>query len=77
MLGHFTQGLTLARYGVAISRMRSRISIHANAMLVMLTNKDEWQTWLNAPIEATLKLQRPLPDKRLKIVASGEKKDAA
>jgi putative SOS response-associated peptidase YedK len=49
--------------------------IHAKAMPVMLTDKAEWETWLRAPLDEALKLQRPLPDKMLKIVASGEKKD--
>jgi hypothetical protein len=30
-----------------------------------------------APVEEALKLQRPLPDKLLQVVATGEKKDAA
>jgi putative SOS response-associated peptidase YedK len=49
--------------------------VHVKAMPVLLTKKGEWNTWLHAPIEEALELQRPLPDKMLKIVASGEKKD--
>ena len=49
--------------------------IHATAMPVMLTKKEEWEIWLKAPMDEALKLQRSLPDKMLKIVASGEKKD--
>jgi putative SOS response-associated peptidase YedK len=49
--------------------------VHAKAMPVMLTNKKEWDIWLRAPMDEALELQRPLPDKMLKIVASGEKKD--
>jgi len=41
------------------------------------TTPDEYETWLTAPVEKALKLQRPLADKLLKIVATGEKKDAA
>jgi putative SOS response-associated peptidase YedK len=46
-------------------------------MPVILTTPKEWNTWLNAPMESASKLQRPLSDKLLKIVASGEQKDAA
>jgi putative SOS response-associated peptidase YedK len=46
--------------------------IHAKAMPVMLTSKEEWKIWLEAPMEEALELQRPLPDKMLKIVGSGE-----
>jgi putative SOS response-associated peptidase YedK len=47
--------------------------IHAKAMPVMLTNKEEWEIWLTAPMDGALELQRP--HKMLKIVASGEKQD--
>lgn len=51
--------------------------IHAKAMPVILTSPGEWKTWMTAPPEEALKLQRPLDDKLLSIVATGEKKDAA
>jgi putative SOS response-associated peptidase YedK len=44
-------------------------------MPVMLTKKEEWKIWLEAPMDEALELQRPLPDKMLKAVAKGEKKD--
>ncbi len=36
--------------------------IHEKAMPVILRSQDEIDTWLSAPVEAALKLQRPLPD---------------
>ena len=49
--------------------------IHAKAMPVILTKPDEIETWLTAPAEEALKLQRPLPGGAPKIVARGEKYD--
>jgi len=49
--------------------------VHPKAMPVILTTYDEIETWMTAPAEVALKLQRPLPDGMLQIVASGEKKD--
>lgn len=51
--------------------------VHAKAMPVILTTPDEWKIWMTAPAEEAIKLQRPLDDRLLKIVARGEKKDAA
>jgi putative SOS response-associated peptidase YedK len=50
--------------------------IHAKAMPVILTTPEEADTWLIAPVEKALKLQRALPAGMLEIVATGEKKDA-
>ena len=47
--------------------------IHEKAMPVILRSQDEIDTWLSAPTEEALKLQRPLPDDALKIVAITEK----
>lgn len=49
--------------------------IHPKAMPVLLTTPAEWATWLEAPTEEALKLQRPLPDAAMKIVASGTRRD--
>jgi putative SOS response-associated peptidase YedK len=49
--------------------------IHPKAMPVILTQPEEIEAWLNAPAEEALKLQRPLDDCVLKIVATGEKED--
>jgi hypothetical protein len=44
-------------------------------MPVILTTPREIETWMTAPAEEALKLQRPLPDDVLAIVARGERKD--
>ena len=44
-------------------------------MPVILTTGNEIEQWMSAPAEDALKLQRPLPDGTLKIVATGERKD--
>jgi putative SOS response-associated peptidase YedK len=49
--------------------------IHPKAMPVILTTPEEYETWLTAPAEVALKLQRPLPDDMLEIVAEGARSD--
>jgi putative SOS response-associated peptidase YedK len=49
--------------------------IHPKAMPVLLTTPEEWSTWLAAPTEIALELQRPLPDAIMRIVATGARKD--
>ena len=49
--------------------------IHPKAMPVILTRPDEIEAWLVAPTAEVLKLQRPLPDDALRIVARGSKED--
>jgi putative SOS response-associated peptidase YedK len=52
-------------------------AIHPKAMPVILTTPDEVETWMTAPPDEALKLQRPLPDQTLQIVARGVKEDPA
>jgi hypothetical protein len=50
-------------------------------MSVILTTPEEVNSWMTAPTEIALQLQRPLPDQALTqaltIVARGERKDGA
>jgi len=48
-------------------------AVHPKAMPVILTTPDEVEAWMTAPPDEALKLQRPLPDGRLRIVARGVK----
>lgn len=50
-------------------------AIHPKAMPVILTTAGEIETWMTAPTEEALTLQRPLPNGALKIVMTGEKED--
>ena len=52
-------------------------AIHPKAMPVILTTPTEVEIWMTAPAEDALKLQRPLPDGTLNIVARGVKEDLA
>jgi putative SOS response-associated peptidase YedK len=52
-------------------------AVHPKAMPVILTTPDEVETWMMAPPNEALTLQRPLPDGALKIVARGVKEDLA
>ena len=49
--------------------------VHPKAMPVILTTASEIQTWLTAPADEALSLQRPMPSGALRIVARGRKKD--
>ncbi|KQO61580.1 hypothetical protein ASF22_22175 [Methylobacterium sp. Leaf87] len=51
--------------------------IHPKAMPVLLTTPEEWSTWLAAPTEIALELQRPLRDAEMRIVAQGARRDPA
>ena len=51
--------------------------VHPKAMPVILTKPEEWRLWLTAPAADALRLQRPLADGMLQIVAEGVREDAA
>lgn len=46
-------------------------AVHPKAMPVILTEPEEWKTWLAAPFEEARALQRPLPEGVLRVVAEG------
>src|SRR5262249_61089145 len=50
--------------------------IHAKAMPVLLTAQQEFDTWLDAPVNDAIALQRPLPNELLRIVAKGGRTDS-
>jgi putative SOS response-associated peptidase YedK len=50
-------------------------AIHKKAMPVILTTHEEIDLWMNAPAGEALKLQKPLADNALKIIARGERQD--
>jgi putative SOS response-associated peptidase YedK len=50
-------------------------AVHPKAMPVILTSEDEIEHWMTAPAPEALKLQRPLRDGALRVVATGEKED--
>lgn len=51
--------------------------IHPKAMPAILTTADEHETWLSAEWPEAAKLQRPLRDGALTVVARGAKRDGA
>ncbi len=46
-------------------------------MPLILTTSDEVETWMTAPSDEAIKLQRLLPNDALRIVARGVKEDSA
>lgn len=49
--------------------------VHPKAVPVLLTTAEGWRSWLEAPPEEALQLQRPLPDGMMTEVARGERND--
>jgi putative SOS response-associated peptidase YedK len=69
-------GTTNDIFGILTTEPNKEVgAIHPKAMPVILTMRQEIDLWMTGPEEDALKLQRPLVDGALKIVARGEKED--
>lgn len=70
--------VTAELYGFLTTEANETVgAIHPKAMPVILTEPDEWETWLTVRFEEAKALQRPLPDDVLRIVAEGARRDGA
>lgn len=49
--------------------------VHPKAMPVVLASPEDWHTWLTAPPDEALRLQRPAPEGLLREVARGLRQD--
>ena len=70
--------VTVDLFGFLTTEPNKEVSaIHPKAMPVILTKPEEFDLWMRARPDEAMKLQRPLADGALKIVARGSKNDGA
>lgn len=69
--------LTMARWGMPTpAKFLEGKRTDKGVTNIRNVGSPHWRHWLTAPAEEALKLQRPLPDGMLKIVAEGVREDA-
>ena len=69
--------LVLIRSANALEHLSGAQEREATVRQDILTQRDQVDAWLKAPLADALHMQKPLPDGVLKIVARGEKEDGA
>jgi putative SOS response-associated peptidase YedK len=68
--------MTTEHFGFLACEAKTEVRlVHAKAMPVILTWPDEWRCWLTADMSEALRLQRPLANGLLEIVAEGTRAD--
>ena len=50
-------------------------AVHEKAMPVCLLTEEQREAWMRADVEEALTLQKPAPDRTLKVVAVGSRQD--
>lgn len=67
---------TIDLFGFLTTEPNAEVAaVHPKAMPVVLTAPEEIEAWMTSPWEDAKRLQRPLPDDALIVVARGEKRD--
>jgi len=68
--------VTIDLFGFLTTKANAEVAaVHPKAMPVILRTQNEVETWMTAPTDEALRLQRPLPDGSLAIVARGQRND--